>query len=137
MASTLESGPEKYVQDLSGVLRREEPRRQDEDVGVVMFSRQLGDLGRPRDRRSHVWMPIRRVGHAESRATQQDASFGVAMRHHVGQRMSEIRVVGGRGRIGPQVLHFVPMLPEPPFELLLHLEAGVVGGDGDYFRHEM
>src|SRR5687768_11598556 len=49
--------------------------------------------------------------------------------------MGEVGVVGGRRRIGSEVFHLVAMFLEPGLELFLHLESGVVGGDGYEFGH--
>src|SRR5687767_12639021 len=80
-------------------------------------------------------VPVRRVRHPQPGAAQQHAALHVAARDHVRQWMRVVRVVRGCRRVGTQVLHFVTTCLEPLLELLFHLEAGVVGGDGNYFGH--
>ena len=63
------------------VLLRHEARRNDENVGIVVLARELGDLRIPGDRGAHVRMPIRRVAHAEPRSAQQDAALHLPVRY--------------------------------------------------------
>src|SRR5687768_358730 len=46
--------------------------------------------------------------------------------------MREVRIVGRRRGIGPQILHLVPERPQHRNEALLHLEPGVIAGNGDF-----
>ena len=124
------------LQDRYSFLLVDEARRKDEHVGVVVLARQRGDLGRPRDRRANVRVPVGRVGHAEPGAAQQHSRAPPRRSTRARERVRVVGIVGGLGAEWCRGRRLVPERPaarlEQPF---LELEAGVVGGDGNDFGH--
>jgi hypothetical protein len=136
VASARERRIEPGVENLNRLIVRHETRGQHQHVGIVVFAGQLRDLRRPRHRRPDIRMAIGRVAHTESRAAHQHAALHRPAFHLLGQGMRIVGVIGGLGVVRSDVLHVKTLLDQQALELLLQLEARVVGSNQNFLTHE-
>src|SRR5690606_39204563 len=72
--------------------------------------------------------------HADARAADQHHAVHLVFHQQVAGAGREVRVVDAVLGEGAQVVHFVTRLFQEAHHLFLHLDGGVVGGNGDLHR---
>src|SRR5690242_14793052 len=80
MTAALEGRLQPRLENLLGVVVRQQARGKHEYVRVVVLSRELGNLRIPHPRRADVRIPVRHVRHPEPRPTQQHPTLRLTLR---------------------------------------------------------
>ena len=127
MASTFEVGGEELGHDTVGFLAGDEAAGHDEHVGVVVLACQMGNLGYPAKGGPDALMLVQGDADAFAAAADGDAGVAFARLDGQGQGVGKVGIVAAFGGVGAEVLVGPAAGVEPLLDVLLQLEACVVG----------
>ena len=114
-----------------GHFEADQARAQGDRVAVVMLPgercrKRLGDLGA-----AAGGVAVGGDGDADARTADADPAFGPAVCQRFGEQRSVTRVIDAFMAVGAEVEQLVTLLGEPGRQLVLEVDAGMVGGE-DY-----
>ena len=135
VATPFEAGIDEGIHDGNCLLRADEPRRQCQDVGVVMFPGQAGQLRLPCQCRTHARVLV--GGDVDPVATSADehAERIAVGGDRCGNGMCEVGVVDTVLDMGAFVPHLEPTCTQVFLEMVLEVDAGMVAADEELLGH--
>lgn len=108
MSSSLEPRHEKNPNDLDRFIYGRISRRDTDDIGIVMLSRESCDLWSPDESRSDSCILVRGHRHTVRRTTEEDAICRLPSDHIVTDWMRRVRIVHRVRRVGSMIQDSMP-----------------------------
>ena len=112
MAATCKLGVEEFVETLAAYVLGDESAREDDDVGVVVLTDEVGNLGLPNKTGTDALVLVEGHGDAFARTAHGDARIYFAFLDAFSQSMTIGGIVTGFFGIGAVVLVLVAFLLE-------------------------
>jgi len=135
VSSALEGGGEEDGEDLLGQARTNHSRAHAQNVGVVVHAGHARAEGLGAERRADAQMPIRGHGHTQARPADEQPQLAMPRRHVRTDGVGEVRIVDGAVARCAAVLDVEATLTQQRRELVLQIDARMIGADGDASAH--
>lgn len=103
VSSSFEIGGEEGVENCCRFFLIDKTTGHDQDVGVIVLTRQGGNFGHPAQGGANVRMLVERHGDAFAAATNGNAAFALFTVDGAAERMTEIGIIAGVGRMSSEI----------------------------------
>ena len=127
VAATFEGCGEILVHDGGRGVVVDEAAGHDEDVGIVVLTDEVGNLGRPAESGADALVLVDRHGDAFAAATDGDAAFHLAAFNGIGKGVTIVGIVAALLREGAEVVPADALRIKPGLYELLERKARMVG----------
>src|SRR5437762_3394885 len=135
MPAAVEASLQPLMQNAYALLFSDELRRQHQQVGVPMLTRQLRYLLVPCQRRTHVGETVGRVRHAQTCTTSEHPPLHFSTTHRLGHRLGVVGIVVRRVEVfRANIDRLIAELLELVHEAVLEFEPHVIRADENALR---
>jgi hypothetical protein len=105
-----------------------------EDVHVIVLHRLARGVAVVADGRAHAGKLVRRNRHAGTAAAYDEAAVDTPITQRRRDRFCAVGIINGSRRVGSEIEDIMPLGLQSGRKIALHLEAGVVGRNGNTHR---
>jgi len=125
---------EEFVETLAAYVFADETTGEDDDVGVVVLSNEVSNLGLPNKSGTDALVLVKSHGDAFARTAHGDAWIDFAFLDAFSQSMAVGGIVAGLFGIGAVVLVLIAFLFEIFLDELLQWECCMIGCDTNFHK---